>query len=544
MGKKVGRNDPCPCGSGKKYKNCCLGKQEKTDNIISFPNKGSLNSHKTAEPIESIDASFQENWQNQNTNQHFEKGDNSAFRNEDFNDDEFDDINEYDIQQMIEQFGFSSKAELLLALQAYYEMIEERSSQPHFDPETIPSFEEFLETKGNKVTEKLKELKDILENREFSSEEGMQAFLSDYPIQQNNLPVDDFFGLSLAQMKKILDRNSINSVAVKDIVKISDSIKDEDVLKAPIIQKLLFIADWFHESDGRLPLTSSRNIRPKYVQSYYQRFFADHPILSKINREYRAVELQVLRFFLSDHNYIEERKTFIRLNEDGLTALSRESSLSSLYKEILVYLLEKFAWTYLVPELDEASETFEFIQDSAIFSLFILKEIAENYISHPYLYDNFLRAFPQYDPYRINRRKEDYSDSHISEEYEQESLKMIVYRKLFLEFFAENLGLLEIRTSPFIGTQHRESKKSMLDKNYEFDFSDDSEGKYDSTDDTSFQDQEVKQGKQGEQVDQDRQAVKDDQAEFDEYVKSIDFWRYRTTPLFHAVFRWFDEQKA
>ncbi|MCA9200026.1 MAG: SEC-C domain-containing protein [Planctomycetales bacterium] len=23
-GERVGRNDPCPCGSGKKYKNCCL----------------------------------------------------------------------------------------------------------------------------------------------------------------------------------------------------------------------------------------------------------------------------------------------------------------------------------------------------------------------------------------------------------------------------------------------------------------------------------------------------------------------------------------
>jgi uncharacterized protein YecA (UPF0149 family) len=22
-GSKVGRNDPCPCGSGKKYKKCC-----------------------------------------------------------------------------------------------------------------------------------------------------------------------------------------------------------------------------------------------------------------------------------------------------------------------------------------------------------------------------------------------------------------------------------------------------------------------------------------------------------------------------------------
>ncbi len=26
MSKKIGRNDPCPCGSGRKYKKCCLGK--------------------------------------------------------------------------------------------------------------------------------------------------------------------------------------------------------------------------------------------------------------------------------------------------------------------------------------------------------------------------------------------------------------------------------------------------------------------------------------------------------------------------------------
>ena len=24
--KKIGRNDPCPCGSGKKFKKCCLNK--------------------------------------------------------------------------------------------------------------------------------------------------------------------------------------------------------------------------------------------------------------------------------------------------------------------------------------------------------------------------------------------------------------------------------------------------------------------------------------------------------------------------------------
>lgn len=29
---KVGRNDPCPCGSGKKYKKCCAGKKQASSN--------------------------------------------------------------------------------------------------------------------------------------------------------------------------------------------------------------------------------------------------------------------------------------------------------------------------------------------------------------------------------------------------------------------------------------------------------------------------------------------------------------------------------
>jgi tetratricopeptide (TPR) repeat protein len=30
MGRKVGRNEPCPCGSGKKYKRCCWAKDQET----------------------------------------------------------------------------------------------------------------------------------------------------------------------------------------------------------------------------------------------------------------------------------------------------------------------------------------------------------------------------------------------------------------------------------------------------------------------------------------------------------------------------------
>lgn len=36
MNQKIGRNDPCPCGSGKKYKNCCF--QEKTTSVLRTKN--------------------------------------------------------------------------------------------------------------------------------------------------------------------------------------------------------------------------------------------------------------------------------------------------------------------------------------------------------------------------------------------------------------------------------------------------------------------------------------------------------------------------
>lgn len=35
MSKKIGRNEPCPCGSGKKYKHCCLGSKAAAINLTT-----------------------------------------------------------------------------------------------------------------------------------------------------------------------------------------------------------------------------------------------------------------------------------------------------------------------------------------------------------------------------------------------------------------------------------------------------------------------------------------------------------------------------
>jgi len=40
---KVGRNDPCPCGSGKKYKKCCIQERHKPyylTSTVQYPDGG------------------------------------------------------------------------------------------------------------------------------------------------------------------------------------------------------------------------------------------------------------------------------------------------------------------------------------------------------------------------------------------------------------------------------------------------------------------------------------------------------------------------
>lgn len=40
MTKKVGRNDPCPCGSGKKYKQCCMLKEQESVSSAKYTASG------------------------------------------------------------------------------------------------------------------------------------------------------------------------------------------------------------------------------------------------------------------------------------------------------------------------------------------------------------------------------------------------------------------------------------------------------------------------------------------------------------------------
>lgn len=59
--KKAGRNDPCPCGSGKKFKKCCEGKPLGARQITVNPakNLSTLFQQSVQKPVEKRDENLE-----------------------------------------------------------------------------------------------------------------------------------------------------------------------------------------------------------------------------------------------------------------------------------------------------------------------------------------------------------------------------------------------------------------------------------------------------------------------------------------------------
>jgi uncharacterized protein len=58
MNKKIGRNDPCTCGSGKKYKQCCMTKANATAGMPGLKKKFTAKLLSQPKPIDLMERTF------------------------------------------------------------------------------------------------------------------------------------------------------------------------------------------------------------------------------------------------------------------------------------------------------------------------------------------------------------------------------------------------------------------------------------------------------------------------------------------------------
>ncbi|MEA1910584.1 MAG: SEC-C metal-binding domain-containing protein [Spirochaetota bacterium] len=275
----VGRNDPCPCGSGKKYKKCCLGK-EKT----------------------------------------------------------------------------------------------------------------LMESQGtpNMATDIINQFKDKLDETPFSTLEELTNFAKTAVKENNSSAVDDFLGLTSSQMYGILYSHFLSSDDILSLAGGND-IDPQLLLEIPIIKQTLYIMSKLGESEKGVKATKTGNLPRSLVQAFYFDFSGTvEEFYGKPMSQRDVRELDLLVFALKETGLIKIRTGWISLTKKGKNLLVKKEYFN-LYSKLFHFYGDQLDWlstTYL-------DETFGIIQQALSFSLYILREKAENYISEVEITEYFHKAFPQ-----------------------------------------------------------------------------------------------------------------------------------------------------
>ncbi len=307
---KVGRNDPCPCGSGKKYKHCCIDK----DNAGLKYKQRSL-------------------------------PDNDEIRK-------------------------------------YKEFVESRDDSQ----EPAPTFNEFI-GRPNMATDALRDIKEQAQGRVFTSENEIRGFLKEQVSNINIKPVDDFIGLSSAQMDKILNGNFADNGGFMTFNKELSASQVQDV---PAVKQLRYFIEKLSESEKGMKATSKGNLSQAFVREFYYSFILENDFVDRNPKsEDRVKHITVMKEFLKTYGYIRFQNGYYSLTARGEKLYSNFDSFD-IYLMYLSYYGEEFNWLYNTRFPDPMG----FIQTSLIFCLYILHQKAQNFTTGKELADIYIKAFP------------------------------------------------------------------------------------------------------------------------------------------------------
>jgi hypothetical protein len=362
MGTKPGRNDPCPCGSGKKYKHCCGGGEPRLDE-------------------ESV----------------------RAFSDE-------------------------------LGLRRYQDFLDSKDG----GDTDAPSYMEFL-GKPNAATAISHRLHEAMQGRQFRDAKELESFFEQFRSQENLKPKEAFLGLNSEQLYRILHADGLSQLS--DVVALSKGSLPRQAGASRLCAIVVFLLARYRQSAKGLGLTATGNYKTALVAEVRDKFYADDFFRRENRTEDRFRELRVAHDFLVGHEYVRENGTMSILTAAG-AQLAEASDPAPVWRELFDFLLYGYDWLAFLRE-EFQHQGLIFIQDSALFSLWLLKHAARSYVSKEDVYDSFVRAFPSFDP-AWNR-----ADDEAIE------LKLICmdYGIMFIDQFCSSLGLIEYepadRADPF-----------------------------------------------------------------------------------------------
>jgi len=228
-------------------------------------------------------------------------------------------------------------------------------------------------------------LSKILEATQHSSMDDMQDFVDQLMEEQNARTVDDFHGLSPAQMHDIIYTpfEAIDSVEfIKPDTQPSDS-------------RLLFLFQKLADNVGGegIKLTAKGNIPPKICKSIAEEYkafggFSLEVLEHKINREDDFYDLEVVHILAKQSGLVRKLKGRLLMTKLGAELVAK-GEWPTLYLMLFKAQVRKFNWGY-----GDGFPDVNFFQEAFTFTLYLLTKYGDKPRSSHFYADAFINAFP------------------------------------------------------------------------------------------------------------------------------------------------------
>lgn len=235
------------------------------------------------------------------------------------------------------------------------------------------------------VVDTFTEIRQLLAGKNFASLDEANAFLATHMSQRNQLPQKDFAGLSSEQIHRFLHFPFASNpfITFPERLAIQPS--------APILTLFGMLVEVIGEkglkptAKGNLPRSFCREAALGYWGDVA---YEERTRYGNINKEEDFFDLHVTRTVAELAGLIRKYQGKFILSRE-CRRLIDESGMTCIYPRLFRTYVEKFNWGYWdgYPELS-------FIQQSFLFSLYLLQRYGGDWQSQTFYEDHFLRAFP------------------------------------------------------------------------------------------------------------------------------------------------------
>jgi hypothetical protein len=211
-----GRNDPCPCGSGKKYKKCCLNKN------IAFP-------------VPSLEETK-------------------------LGDHEKNTFPESDSDSFAKLAGFFSSDALGTEMEEWKKYCESEANQRR----SPLSFQQWR-GRGNLASDFLADLSNRIAGREFESEEDLKGFFDLAASEYNSSDQIAHYGLSPEEIRQLIDEELAE---IPGLLQLNTKNLPSDFKKTRAFKTLKLMSELLAKNNQTISLTTKGNLSPALCRDF------------------------------------------------------------------------------------------------------------------------------------------------------------------------------------------------------------------------------------------------------------------------------------